>query len=318
MKIASAREMAAVDRHAAEHCGVPVAALMEEAGRRIAEVAAVLLGGLSGRRIMGVCGRGNNGGDGFVAARLLREAGADPLAALAGEIAELRPDARAAYESAARAGVACFVYPDEPSLETLVARAGEADLIVDALLGTGFTPPARGTIAAAIRLINRVGRNVLAVDLPSGLSSDEGRIAGDAVRASATVTFGYPKRGLVEYPASSLAGRLWCGAIGFPPETDALVPGDLNLVTPVDLAPLLRSIDVLKRGKVEYEFRMTVVPGIHREEDITRLASQLRAGRRFVLQNFNPENPLDPELKSTPPYDPEVLKRMERNVQAMG
>ena len=87
---------------------------------------------------------------------------------------------------------------------------------------------------------------------------------------------------------------------------------------PVDLTPLLKSIDVLRKGKVEYEFRMTVVPGLHCEEDVTSLASQLRAGRRFVLQNFNPENPLDPRLKNTPPYDPEVLKRMEKNVQAMG
>lgn len=87
---------------------------------------------------------------------------------------------------------------------------------------------------------------------------------------------------------------------------------------PVDLAPLLRAIDVLKMGKVEYEFRMTVVPGLHREEDIIQLASQLRAGRRFVLQNFNPENPLDPQLKRTPPYDPEVLKRLEKNAQAVG
>jgi pyruvate formate lyase activating enzyme len=86
---------------------------------------------------------------------------------------------------------------------------------------------------------------------------------------------------------------------------------------PVDLTPLLKSVDVLRKGKVEYEFRMTVVPGLHCEEDILRLGSQLRAGRRFVLQNFNPENPLDPRLKSTPPYDPEVLKRMEKNVQAM-
>ncbi len=85
----------------------------------------------------------------------------------------------------------------------------------------------------------------------------------------------------------------------------------------VDLGPLLESIEILKRGRVEYEFRMTVVPGLHREDDITRLASQLRAGRRFVLQNFNPENPLDPELKSTPPYDPEALKRMEKSVQTM-
>jgi pyruvate formate lyase activating enzyme len=87
---------------------------------------------------------------------------------------------------------------------------------------------------------------------------------------------------------------------------------------PVDLLPLLRSIDLLKRGKVDYEFRMTVVPGLHREEDVIHLATQLKVGRRFILQNFNPENPLDPQLKGTPPYDPEVLKRMEKTVQAMG
>jgi pyruvate formate lyase activating enzyme len=87
---------------------------------------------------------------------------------------------------------------------------------------------------------------------------------------------------------------------------------------PVDLPPLLRSIDLLKRGKVDYEFRMTVVPGLHREEDVTHLAAQLKAGPRFILQNFNPENPLDPQLKLTPPYDPEVVKRMEKTLQAMG
>ncbi len=86
---------------------------------------------------------------------------------------------------------------------------------------------------------------------------------------------------------------------------------------PIDLAPILKSIDVLKRGTIEYEFRMTVVPSLHREEDITRLASQLRAGRRLVLQNFNPENPLDPLLKATPPYDPVRLKRMEKKVHTM-
>jgi pyruvate formate lyase activating enzyme len=86
---------------------------------------------------------------------------------------------------------------------------------------------------------------------------------------------------------------------------------------PIDLNPILRSIKILKRGKVEHEFRMTVVPGLHRKEDIKNLGSQLRAGQRFVLQNFNPENPLDPSLKSILPYDPQVLKEIEREVQEM-
>jgi pyruvate formate lyase activating enzyme len=85
----------------------------------------------------------------------------------------------------------------------------------------------------------------------------------------------------------------------------------------VDLALILRSIEILKRSEVEHGFRMTVVPGLHQEEDIQRLGDQLRAGRRFILQNFNPENPLDPTLKSISPYDPKALKVMERAVQQM-
>jgi len=84
---------------------------------------------------------------------------------------------------------------------------------------------------------------------------------------------------------------------------------------PIHLNPILESIEILKRGKVECEFRMTVVPGFHREEDIQTLGDQLRVGRRFVLQNFNPENPLDPSLKNVVPYDLKVLKKIEREVQ---
>ncbi len=86
---------------------------------------------------------------------------------------------------------------------------------------------------------------------------------------------------------------------------------------PTNLSLILKSIEILKRGKVEYEFRMTVVPQLHREEDVKTLGSQLKAGRRLVLQNFNPESPLDPSLKNTLPYDLKVLKEMEREVQEM-
>jgi len=86
---------------------------------------------------------------------------------------------------------------------------------------------------------------------------------------------------------------------------------------PINLKPILESIEILKGGKVEYEFRMTVVPGLHREEDIQTLGNQLRVGRRFILQNFNPENPLDPSLKNIIPYDLTVLKKIEREVQEM-
>ncbi len=85
----------------------------------------------------------------------------------------------------------------------------------------------------------------------------------------------------------------------------------------VHLEPILESIEILKRGKVEYEFRMTVVPGLHREEDIRTLGNHLKAGQRFILQNFNPENPLDPLLRNVVPYDPKTLKKIEKEVQEM-
>jgi pyruvate formate lyase activating enzyme len=83
----------------------------------------------------------------------------------------------------------------------------------------------------------------------------------------------------------------------------------------IDLSPITQSIEILKWERVEYQFRMTVVPPFHNEEEIQRLARQLKAGKRFVLQNFNPENPLDPSLKNTIPYDPKLLKEMERRAQ---
>ena len=85
----------------------------------------------------------------------------------------------------------------------------------------------------------------------------------------------------------------------------------------IDLALVSKSIEILKRGKVEYQFRMTVVPQLHSEKEIQTLGQELKAGRRMILQNFNPENPLDPSLKNTSPYDPKVLKEMERRVQEM-
>lgn len=103
---------------------------------------------------------------------------------------------------------------------------------------------------------------------------------------------------------------------------DVKAPLDLfsyrrSVGTVIDIALILRSIELLKKGRVEHEFRMTVVPGFHTEEDLLLLARQLRAGRRLILQNFNPENPLDPHLKKTLPFDAEALKRIQGEIQKM-
>jgi pyruvate formate lyase activating enzyme len=86
---------------------------------------------------------------------------------------------------------------------------------------------------------------------------------------------------------------------------------------PVDIQLILKSIEILKGSNVAYEFRLTAVPGLHTEKDIKHLASQLGAGQRLILQNFNPKDPLDPTLKNTVPYDPETLKKIEAEIQGM-
>ena len=243
MKLATAGEMAAVDRCAGECHGIAVAQLMDSAGRRTAEVAELLLGSVRGRRVALFCGRGNNGGDGFIAARDLLASGAETHIFLVGTEAELRPDARRAYDAARAAGVPCAVCPDASTLAAVQTRVRDADLIVDALLGTGFIPPARDLVQAAIQLINSLGLPVLAVDIPSGLAADDGRVPGEAVRATATVTFGYPKPGLVLHPTARHVGRLWLADIGFPPAVDTLVAGDLRLTTAADLVQHLTPRD---------------------------------------------------------------------------
>lgn len=239
MKLATAAEMAAVDRCASACHGIAVSELMARAGRCVADAAELLLGPVRGRRVALLCGRGNNGGDGFVAALALRTRGAEVRVVLVGAPADLRPDARQAWEAARAAGIEPVVCADIADLAAARALVRDADLVVDALLGTGFTPPARDLAQAAIRLVNSLGLPVLAVDIPSGLAADRGRVDGDAVLAAATVTFGYPKPGLVVHPGARHVGRLWLADIGFPPEADSLVAGDLNLITPHDLLPHL-------------------------------------------------------------------------------
>jgi NAD(P)H-hydrate epimerase len=243
VKLATAAEMAAVDRSAGERHGIAVAELMDRAGLRTAEAAELLLGPVRGLRVALFCGRGNNGGDGFVAARALHARGAAVLAILVGNPGDLRPDARRARDQARAAGVELAECADASALAAAGARVRDVDLVVDALLGTGFTPPARDLAEAAIRLVNSLGRPVLAVDIPSGLAADHGRVTGEAVRATATVTFGYPKPGLLLHPGARHVGRLWLADIGFPPAADALLAGDVNLTTAGDLAPYLAPRD---------------------------------------------------------------------------
>ena len=212
MKVLTAAQMSEVDRRTTE-LGIPGLVLMENAGHRVVEFLAERHAPLSRHRIVVFCGKGNNGGDGFVVARqlLTRFKPRALHVVFAGQQDALRGDAAENFRMLQACGgrVQSEITPE--------MRA--ATLIIDALLGTGLTGPARGRMLELIREINTgfPEARVVAVDIPSGLASDTGNRIGECVHASATVTFTAPKVGQVLPPNCDEVGELRVGEIGSPP-----------------------------------------------------------------------------------------------------
>jgi NAD(P)H-hydrate epimerase len=228
--ILSPDETRELDRRSAER-GILVLDLMERAGAGVARAALRLLGGAYGRRTVVVCGTGNNGGDGLVAARLLHRRGVSVSAILLADPSGLGGPAAENLGRLDRAGVRWCRF-SAAGLRREVARA---DLSVDAIFGTGFHGAPEGPFAEAIGIVND-GPPVLAVDIPSGVDGATGAAGGAAVRAEATVTFGALKPGLVFHPGAELAGVVEVADIGFPPD---LVRSDVWLMEAADAAALV-------------------------------------------------------------------------------
>ncbi|HZT42251.1 MAG TPA: NAD(P)H-hydrate dehydratase [Chthonomonadaceae bacterium] len=211
MKVVTAEVMRAMDRRAIEEFGIPGVVLMENAGRAVVECIAREYGLLRGRRVLVFCGGGNNGGDGFVAARYLLLAGAQPLLCMVGRPEMLKAEARTHWDLAQ--GLHLPVVGWEEGCRRL--QDERADLIVDALFGTGIKEAPRAPYAEVIAAINQAGCPVIAVDIPSGVDSDTGATPGEGIRAAHTVTFGYPKLGLFLFPGAECTGALHVSDIGF-------------------------------------------------------------------------------------------------------
>jgi hydroxyethylthiazole kinase-like uncharacterized protein yjeF len=200
-----AERMRATDRWAIAEQGIPGIDLMERAGAGLADLVAELAGGAG--PIAVVCGKGNNGGDGYVAARHLREAGRDVRVLTIAPVAELEGDAAA---NAAR-------LPGDPPEPFSAAALEPAALAVDALLGTGFSGAPRGPAVEAIDALNAWAGAVVACDVPSGVDASTGETAGAAARAVATATFAAAKPGLWINPGKAHAGAVRVIDIGIPP-----------------------------------------------------------------------------------------------------
>lgn len=231
LPILTPAESGELDRRSAER-GVTVNTLMENAGRAVASAVVNVLGGTYGRRAVVVCGKGNNGGDGLVAARHLQRRG---LA-----VTVLLVEAPAAYRGAALASFDRFAALGgrwRPLTGASLRRElDRAHVVVDAIFGTGFRGSPQGAAAHAIAAMGQAAVPVVAVDIPSGVEGETGAVRDAAVAADVTVTFGALKPGLVFHPGAALAGHVEVADIGFP---DDLIRSDLSLVEASDVRALL-------------------------------------------------------------------------------
>lgn len=203
---------------------------MERAGSGVVACLEQVLGTPRGKVVTVLCGKGNNGGDGFVAARLLHRRRAKVRVLTMAPVSELSRDAATMYRQFVRAAGKSAVRPfTSKSQAQLLLR--DSDILVDALLGTGLSSEVAGRYGEAIDGINEAGRPVVAVDLPSGLHADTGTILGRAVRASLTVTFGLPKLGLYQNHGIDLAGLVRIVEIGIPQAYIDAVQSRTTLIT---------------------------------------------------------------------------------------
>jgi len=258
---------------ATQAAGTPAAVLMERAGEAVARSCLDLLGGAYGRRAVVACGKGNNGGDGFVAARHLARAGvrvavfADDPAGVAGEMRD-----RLVRETDVR------VRPLDPdALTRVLARA---DLAVDAIAGTGLRGAPDGAWAAAITALNASGVPIVAVDIPSGVEGATGAAPGAAIGAELTVSFGAAKLGVTLLPGAEFAGAIRVVDIGF---DDDAMRASAWLTEPDDVAAVLpeRPLD----GQKKTSGTLVVVAGSRAMTGAARLVARaaMRVGAGYVV-----------------------------------
>ncbi|MFQ5456751.1 MAG: NAD(P)H-hydrate epimerase, partial [Nitrospirota bacterium] len=234
MKIASAKEMQSIDKRSINEYGISGLILMENAGIRVVEEVKNRYGNIKGMRITIISGKGNNGGDGFVVGRHLFNAGAGVRIFLLSEIDSVKGDARINLDAYIKIGGELF---DRSSFDKGQIRSAmtHSHLLIDAIFGTGLSSSITGFISEIISIINRVERPVISIDIPSGISSDTGKVLGIAVEADMTVTFALPKQGHFLYPGSNYCGDIRIADISIPEKAVDNEGIKTNLITEEDI-----------------------------------------------------------------------------------
>jgi len=212
--LVTAEEMRRMDRRTIEEFGIPGLLLMENAGLQVVTHAERRFGSWRGKRVLVLCGGGNNGGDGMVVARHVAQRGAEVQVVLVADPAKVTGDALTNLHIVQKLGLPLHVLRSAEPLHSIWANRW--DIVVDALLGVGVTGEVRGLVGETIRFLGECPVPVVAVDVPSGIDADTGAVCGCAMRATLTVTFGAMKVGLAVYPGVEFAGEVVVADIGIP------------------------------------------------------------------------------------------------------
>ncbi len=218
MKAVTGAEMKSLDQRAIEEYGIPSLLLMENAGRGIAGLISLEVARKQKdtANVLIFCGKGNNGGDGLAAARHLKNQGFGVDILLFSEPSELKPDPALNHRIATKMGIPIEIIKGAFNEKKFKPLIEAADYIVDALLGVGLEREVEEPYTSAIEAINTSGKKVIAIDIPSGLHADTGRVLGTAVRATCTAALGLPKTGFFMREGSMHIGELHVIDIGIP------------------------------------------------------------------------------------------------------
>jgi hydroxyethylthiazole kinase-like uncharacterized protein yjeF len=232
MRVLNTEQMREADRRTIEDIGIPSVVLMENAGRQAVAAMEASFDDLASSHVAVLCGRGNNGGDGFVIARTLLQRGVEASVFLLGSVADVRGDARTNLDILGNIGLTVVEITDAQEWELHFSQISECDLVVDAIVGTGFRGQLSGLLETVVADVNGMGVPIVAVDLPTGVSADSHLVQGETIEASMTVTLAAPKIPLVFPPADTRGGDLVIADIGIPyPVIDELEGPYLELLT---------------------------------------------------------------------------------------
>ena len=302
MYLVTASEMQEMDRRTIENLGIPGMVLMENAARGASRFFLKKFPDIESKKIGVIAGRGNNGGDGYVMARCLKQRGAEVAVYLLTGTDRVRGDAASNLAFLKPLEIPLAEIPDEDTLLRFQPEMADVDIWIDAILGTGLKSEVKGFFRSAIEFINGLKKPVFAVDIPSGLNSDTGQVCGTCIRAAATATFAFAKTGHYTHPGPQYCGSMGIIDIGIPAKIAEEVNPRQFLLTEKDIQQcVIRRRPDAHKGTTGHVLVVAGSPGKTGAAAMTSL-SALRSGAGLVT--LGTAESLNPIL------EPQVLEAM--------